>query len=190
MNGLLLVEDKAKLKLYWVNEATGEVVHRANESDLKWWRCDPREEPYWSKLYWVHYGLAADSFTGKAQAYFHLMSFVEPGGRLVLSEEVERGVMERCGISRRTFMNYLQQFSRDGLIFKMKGTWRGTYWVNPFMYGNGRWDACRSKQKSFKEARYVISDLASGSAGTDPAGGIGGDSPDDLLPVEPCEGQA
>lgn len=189
MRDLVQVVDDKLEKTYLVDKDTGEVQCWRYSSNLKWWYCNPKDEPLWGKVYWGHMDLAADFFTGKAEFFFRLMSHVEAGGRIVLSDDLETSMLEQCRISKRTFTNYLNQLSKDGLIFKTKGSWRGTYWVNPFIFGFGKWDACRKQQKAFKDVRDIPDEMA-GSACVDDTGGIGGDSPDDVLPVEPCEGQA
>ena len=189
MRDLVHVEDGRLKKTYLVDKDTGEVRCWRYSSNLKWWYCNPKDEPLWGKVYWGHMGLAADYFTGKAEFFFRLMSHVEAGGRIVLSDDLEASMMEECRISKRTFTNYLNQLSKDGLIFKTKGSWRGTYWINPFIFGFGKWDACRKQQKAFRDVRGVPDEMV-GSDGADGAGSVDGDRVGDVLPVESHEGAA
>lgn len=183
MGKCVKVLNKASQKMYLIDEDTGQMLGWRYLSDLTWWQCKPSDEPVWGKVYWGHMDMAAGFFTGKAEFFFRLMSYVEAGGRIVLSDDLEASVMDKCGISKRTFTNYLNQLSKDGLIFKTKGSWRGTYWVNPFMFGFGKWDACRKQQKAFREIRYAPSDVV-GSTDVDPIADFNSNSADYVFPPE------
>ena len=172
-------EDKT---LHVIHAETGVVLASLPRSEGR------AKESSYMKMYIesaMHLGIA---FGGKAGVLFAVLSFAGKDGEIILRASQRATICEKLGLNSKTVSNYISTLLKDGLLYKLPGETGPIYWANPGYFAIGSWNDVKERIALYEVARRMYSRGRQGSA--DGAGGIDSDSPDNLLPVEPSEGQA
>ena len=172
-------EDKT---LHVIHAETGVVLASLPRSEGR------AKESSYMKMYIESAMHLAILFGGKAGVLFAVLSLAGRDGEIVLRASQKAMVCEKLGLSQGTVSNYISALLKDGLLYKLPGETGPIYWANPGYFAIGSWNDVKERMALYEVARRMYSRGRQDSP--DSTGGIGGDSPDDVLPVEPCEGQA
>ena len=172
-------EDKT---LHVIHAETGVVLASLPRSEGR------AKESSYMKMYIESAMHLAILFGGKAGVLFAVLSLAGRDGEIVLRASQKAMVCEKLGLSQGTVSNYISALLKDGLLYKLPGETGPIYWANPGYFAIGSWNDVKERMALYEVARRMYSRGRQDSP--DGAGGIGGDSPDNVLPVEPCEGQA
>ena len=180
MNHVYRLDDDKTLRV--IHGETGVVIASVPKID------DKVKEPLYCKAYlasMMDFGVKAG---GKIGLLFCLISMINRHGEVVLRNAQRDELAEKMGMSSGTVSNYISFLLKEGFLYKMPGETNSVYWVNPVYFAAGTWNDVKERMALYEVARRMYSRGRQDSA--DSTGGIGGNSPDDVLPVEPCEGQA
>lgn len=169
--------------IHVVHEETGVVITSLYKDGI-----GGKKEPGFGKFYFGFADLIGDHLVGKGAILFYLFSLIGKDGEIVLRKEQRERIAKRTNLSIKTVHNCISELMRDEILWKMPGETGPIYWVNPKYFAIGSWDDVKERMAFFEISRRL--NQSARRRGADGAGGIDSDSPDNLLPVEPSEGQA
>lgn len=169
--------------LYVIHEETGIVLASIYKDGV-----GGKKEPAYGKFYYESAGFLADCFPGKAAVFFYLLTLAGKNGEIVVRKDQRDRIAKKTNLNIKTVYNYISELMRDEILWKMPGETGPIYWVNPKYFAIGSWDDIKERMALFEISKQL--NQGARRRGADGAGGIDSDSPDNLLPVEPSEGQA
>jgi hypothetical protein len=169
--------------LHVIHEDTGIVLTSIYKDGI-----GGKREPSYGKFYFEAAGVLGDLLPGKSAVFFYLLTLAGRNGEIVLRRDQRDKIAKKTNLNIKTVYNYISELMRDEILWKMPGETAPIYWVNPKYFAIGSWDDIKERMALFEISKQL--NQGARRRGADDTGGVGGDGPDDVLPVEPCEGQA
>lgn len=128
-----------------VNHETGEITSRTTVFQFD-------KEPNYIKLYFDCLGIVLDNeglntcFNDMLVEVLALGSYANEGQHVVLNAYNKKIVCERTGKGSRRLEQAIKAWTDNGVLKRVA---RGTYQINPWIFGKGEWRDIRSLRATF-----------------------------------------
>jgi len=117
------------------------------------------EEDNYIKLYIKHINIIRDLPLGLEGIICELIKCMNYGNKIVVNSHIKREIAESLGKSFNTVNQYITKLV-DNKILIREG--RGVYYLNPMLYGKGKWKEISELRKKleiniqYDEDKYII----------------------------------